>query len=99
MYLWSAHCPLAGRRWTAVSYVMDYDGALLLTPWDSAAPPLGFAEPSPLFLSLADRNISRIPTVAEAERQNKRTMMDLDKQTIRDEPQLDLDALIPPRVR
>ena len=61
--------------------------------------PLEFAAPSLLILSLADGNSAPVPTVAEAETQNKRPMMDLDKQTAPDEPQLDLDALIPPRVR
>ena len=83
----------------AVAYVMDYDSALLLTPRDSAALPLEFAAPRPLMLSLADGNIAPISTVAEAEKRNKRHTMDLDKQTAPDEPQLDSDALIPPRVR
>ena len=96
---WSANCPGAGRRLAAGSYVMDYDGALLPTPWDSAALSLDFAAPSPLMLSLAGGNVAPIPTVAGAEKQNKRPMMHLDKHTTPDEPQLDLDALIPPRVR
>ena len=67
--------------------------------WNWAARSFEFNAPSPPIRSLTYGNIAPIPAVAEAEMNNERAMMDLDRRAIPAEAELNLDALISERVR
>ena len=78
MSLWAADGPWAAIGLAAASRVTDSNGAPLLTPGYWAARSLEFT---------AQQGASApIPTVAYAGKNNKRPMMDLDKQSTPDEP-------------
>ena len=83
----------------AVSYFMDSNRASLPTPGDWAARALKFAAPGPLIRPLTQGAFSPIPTVDEAEKRNTRPLMDMDQQAIPEKPHVNLDTLVPGRVR
>ena len=93
MSLWAADGLWAGRRLAAVSYVMGSNGAPLPMAQDWAARSLEFTAPDPPIRPHTQGTYKPISAVDGAEKQNKRPMMDLNRETTPDEPQLKLDKL------
>ena len=78
---------------------MDSNRDSLPTPGNWAARALKFTAPDPLIRPLTQGAFAPIPTVDEAEKCNTRPLMDLDKQAIPEKPHMNLDTLVPERVR
>ena len=92
MPLWASGGPWAAKRLAAVSYVLGSNGATLPIGWDWRARPPEFIAPDPLNRPLPHGLSDPIPTVAEAEKNDKRTMEDLDIHAAPDEPHMNLDT-------
>ena len=83
MSLWASDRPKAGRRLAAVSYVLDSNCALLPIGRNWAARPLEFIAPDPLIRPLTHGLSVPIPAIADAEKHDKRTKLDLDTRALR----------------
>ena len=91
--LWLPYGPWAGRRSATASYVFDSNVALLRIGRGWVARSLEFNSPDPPSRPRPKGRLVPIPTIAEAEKKDKRTTEDLDAHATPDERHMELDTL------